>query len=50
MRFYTIKQEDSGPGLALSRQIMIAHDGAIAMVNNDGGGARCTLIFFIKPL
>jgi two-component system nitrogen regulation sensor histidine kinase NtrY len=43
--FYTTKREGSGVGLALSRQVMIAHEGAITMINNDGGGARCTLIF-----
>jgi two-component system nitrogen regulation sensor histidine kinase NtrY len=43
--FYTTKREGSGVGLALSRQVMVAHEGAIAMANNDAGGAHCTLIF-----
>ncbi len=34
--FYTTKTEGSGVGLALSRQIMLAHQGSIQLRNNSG--------------
>lgn len=43
--FFTTRREGSGVGLALSRQVMIAHRGTIAFVNNEQGGARFTLVF-----
>ncbi|MCC2617027.1 PAS domain-containing protein [Aestuariibacter halophilus] len=43
--FFTTKREGSGVGLALSRQIMIAHGGTIGVVNVPQGGARFTLTF-----
>lgn len=43
--FYTTRREGSGVGLALSRQIMIAHGGTIRFNNQENGGARFTLIF-----
>ena len=45
MPFYTTKQDGSGVGLALSRQIMIAHGGAITLGDSPLGGARFTLVF-----
>jgi|TARA_B100001971_G_C18253432_1_gene580082 signal transduction histidine kinase len=43
--FYTTRREGSGVGLALSRQVMIAHRGMITFANNEKGGARFTLVF-----
>jgi len=43
--FYTTRREGSGVGLALSRQVMIAHRGTISFTNNEQGGARFTLVF-----
>ncbi len=43
--FYTTRREGSGVGLALSRQVMIAHGGTITFANIEGGGARFTLVF-----
>lgn len=43
--FFTTRREGSGVGLALSRQVMIAHGGTISFSNVDGGGARFTLVF-----
>ena len=43
--FFTTRREGSGVGLALSRQVMLAHSGAISFANNDRGGARFTLAF-----
>lgn len=43
--FFTTKREGSGVGLALSRQVMIAHGGTISVSPSDQGGARFTLIF-----
>jgi nitrogen fixation/metabolism regulation signal transduction histidine kinase len=37
--------EDSGVGLALARQVMIAHGGFIRVSTNDDGGAKFTLTF-----
>lgn len=43
--FFTTKREGSGVGLALTRQVMIAHGGAVSLDENEGGGARFTLTF-----
>jgi nitrogen fixation/metabolism regulation signal transduction histidine kinase len=43
--FYTTRRDGSGVGLALSRQIMIAHGGNISCSPSAEGGARFTLIF-----
>ena len=43
--FFTTKRDGSGVGLALSRQVMIAHGGTIKADNTDHGGARFTLTF-----
>lgn len=43
--FFTTRHQGSGVGLALSRQIMIAHGGGISVAESDTGGARFTLIF-----
>ncbi|WP_274052902.1 sensor histidine kinase [Thalassomonas haliotis] len=43
--FFTTKKEGSGVGLALSRQIMIAHGGHVAMRTNNCGGATFSLTF-----
>ncbi|WOJ94775.1 ATP-binding protein [Congregibacter variabilis] len=43
--FFTTKREGSGVGLALSRQIMIAHGGSISIAEADPQGAMFTLTF-----
>ncbi len=43
--FYTTKREGSGVGLALTRQVMIAHGGNVMVSQSEAGGARFTLIF-----
>jgi len=43
--FYTTRKEGSGVGLALSRQVMIAHGGSIVFANAPVGGARFSLTF-----
>jgi C4-dicarboxylate-specific signal transduction histidine kinase len=43
--FFTTRREGSGVGLALSRQVMIAHGGTILFANNEQGGASFTLVF-----
>ncbi len=43
--FFTTKEEGSGVGLALARQVMTAHGGFIRVAQNEGGGARFTLTF-----
>jgi nitrogen fixation/metabolism regulation signal transduction histidine kinase len=43
--FFTTKKEGSGVGLALTRQVMIAHDGKVTVRNNNKGGATFSLIF-----
>jgi len=43
--FFTTKEEGSGVGLALARQVMTAHGGFIRVSNNAGGGAKFTLTF-----
>ncbi len=43
--FFTTRQGGSGVGLALARQVMIAHGGFIRVTANESGGARFTLTF-----
>lgn len=43
--FFTTKRDGSGVGLALTRQVMIAHGGAVAVGEGEAGGARITLTF-----
>jgi nitrogen fixation/metabolism regulation signal transduction histidine kinase len=43
--FFTTREEGSGVGLALARQVMTAHGGFIRVGQNDGGGAKFTLTF-----
>ena len=42
--FFTTKEQGSGVGLALARQVMTAHGGYIRLAQ-DGTGARFTLTF-----
>jgi len=42
--FFTTKRDGSGIGLSLSRQIMTAHGGDIA-VTSDAGGTTVSLVF-----
>jgi len=43
--FFTTKESGSGVGLALARQVMVAHGGFIRLSRNDSGGATFTLTF-----
>ena len=43
--FFTTKEQGSGVGLALARQVMIAHGGFVRLSRTDGGGATFTLTF-----
>jgi signal transduction histidine kinase len=43
--FFTTKADGSGIGLALARQIMLMHQGAITAGPRPGGGARFRLTF-----
>ena len=43
--FFTTKRDGSGVGLALARQVMIAHGGSISVAENAQGGASFTLNF-----
>ena len=43
--FFTTRSDGSGVGLALSRQVMIAHGGTISFTNDKPGGARFALVF-----
>lgn len=43
--FYTTKRDGSGVGLALTRQVMIAHGGGVSLATREGGGALFTLTF-----
>jgi two-component system, NtrC family, nitrogen regulation sensor histidine kinase NtrY len=43
--FYTTKRDGSGVGLALTRQVMIAHGGSVSLSKTDGGGATFNLTF-----
>lgn len=43
--FFTTKREGSGVGLALTRQVMLAHGGTVTLGANEYGGAKFTLTF-----
>jgi len=43
--FFTTKESGSGVGLALARQVMIAHGGFIRLSRNEKGGATFSLTF-----
>jgi nitrogen fixation/metabolism regulation signal transduction histidine kinase len=43
--FFTTKEEGSGVGLALARQVMTAHSGFIRVGQSRSGGAKFTLTF-----
>ena len=43
--FFTTKDGGSGVGLALARQVMIAHGGFVRLNANDAGGATFSLTF-----
>lgn len=43
--FFTTKQDGSGIGLSLSRQIMRAHNGMLDLTRSDDGGTEFTLTF-----
>lgn len=43
--FFTTREGGSGVGLALARQVMIAHGGFIRVADNKGGGAVFQLTF-----
>jgi len=43
--FFTTKREGSGVGLALTRQVMIAHGGAVSVAEREGGGTKFSLTF-----
>ena len=43
--FFTTKKEGSGVGLALTRQVMLAHNGKVSVRNNPQGGATFSLTF-----
>lgn len=43
--FFTTKKEGSGVGLALSRQIMVAHGGSLTFQTPSTGGAEFRLVF-----
>ena len=43
--FYTTKQEGTGIGLSLSRQIMRMHNGTLSLTRSDENGTVFTLIF-----
>ena len=42
--FFTTKAKGTGVGLSLARQIILAHDGTIAVEDGPLGGARFRLI------
>jgi C4-dicarboxylate-specific signal transduction histidine kinase len=43
--FFTTRRGGSGVGLALARQVMIAHGGFIRVATSECGGAKFTLTF-----
>jgi len=43
--FFTTKREGSGVGLALTRQVMIAHGGTVKLETSEAGGALFRLTF-----
>jgi signal transduction histidine kinase len=49
-KFYTTKEKGMGIGLAVSRQIVEAHNGTIDIANRDGGGLKVAITLLIDPL
>jgi signal transduction histidine kinase len=43
--FFTTREQGSGVGLALARQVMTAHGGFIRVARNGDGGATFSLTF-----
>ena len=43
--FFTTKQEGTGIGLSLSRQIMRMHNGSLVLTRSDSRGTVFTLVF-----
>jgi nitrogen fixation/metabolism regulation signal transduction histidine kinase len=43
--FFTTRREGSGVGLALTRQVMLAHGGSVTVGSSASGGARFALTF-----
>ena len=43
--FFTTKREGSGVGLALTRQVMLAHGGHVKVARSESGGALFSLVF-----
>ena len=43
--FYTTKQDGTGIGLSLSRQIMRMHNGTLSLTRSDDKGTVFTLLF-----
>ncbi|MEP4487131.1 sensor histidine kinase [Marinobacter alexandrii] len=43
--FFTTKRDGSGVGLALTRQVMLAHGGSVALGSSESGGAKFSLTF-----
>ncbi len=43
--FFTTRKDGSGVGLALTRQVMLAHGGTVTVSASDAGGARFSLNF-----
>lgn len=46
--FFTLKSTGVGLGLAISDQIVKAHNGEIVLVNNPAGGANCIITLPLK--
>src|SRR4051812_9364703 len=42
--FFTTRQEGTGVGLSLARQVVLAHRGAISVADRDGGGALFRIV------
>jgi signal transduction histidine kinase len=48
--FFTTKTQGNGLGLAISRQILLRHQGRMCLENAPFGGARCTLFLPIRGI
>ncbi|MEE4115612.1 MAG: ATP-binding protein [Marinilabiliaceae bacterium] len=46
--FFTLKESGVGLGLAISDQIIKAHNGEIILMNNDPGGVKCIIKLPVK--
>ena len=42
--FFTTKQDGTGVGLSLARQVVLAHRGAISVGDREGGGALFRIV------